>query len=270
MIKIGLFYKQDSDKSNSVLIAWQKTCPLDKIELSILNNQSGDDQVDIIYSFGGDGTILRLIERAILWDAPLVGFNLGKLGFLTDFVLAEIDKVTESLIQEKYRLQSLMLLDVKIMRNTTVLHLGKALNDVVLLRGSESNLINLKLYSDRQFVYNSRSDGLIISTPTGSTAYSLSAGGPILHQTMEAIMVTPLNPHLLTIYPMVFAAQEKIEIFIPFPQDIKLQIDGKNKCNLLAGDRVIIVKAKEVVKFVKLPQKSYYQTLRKKLRIGKK
>ncbi|MCL2063723.1 MAG: NAD(+)/NADH kinase [Candidatus Cloacimonetes bacterium] len=229
-------------------------------------------QIDFILCFGGDGTMLRSVEYSIFFKAPVLGVNLGKLGFLSDTSLKELEMSIVALTQKKYRIESRMMLDIKVFSNinlSTIKYHGLALNDAVLFKGHNSKLIDLRLYANRQFVYETRSDGLVISTPTGSTAYSLSAGGPIISPAMQAIVVTPLNPHILSIRPFVFDEDETIEIRIPNDHHIYLQTDGNNRCELDFQDKIIIKKYKETLNFVKLTQKTFYRILRKKLQMGK-
>ena len=226
-------------------------------------------KIDFILCFGGDGTMLRSAENSIFYSAPVLGVNLGKLGFLTDISLKELKQSIQSLINKKYRLENRMLLDISVIRENKPIYQGIALNDAVIFKGSNSKLIRLRLYANRQFVYETRSDGIVVSTPTGSTAYSLSAGGPLISPIMQAIVVTALNPHILTVRPMVFDENETIEIKLPEKHHIFLQTDGNSRCELEYQDRIIIKKSQNALKFVKLTQKTFYQVLRKKLQMGK-
>jgi len=161
-------------------------------------------------------------------------------------------------------------LDVGVYKNTKLTLSRVALNDVAVFKGNESKMVNIKLYANRQFVYETRSDGMVVSTPTGSTAYSLSAGGPIMSPSMAGMIVTPLNPHVLTVRPMVFSEYDTIELRLPTDESMNLQIDGISLCDLRSNDRVVVKRSKYKFSFVKLTQKTFYKILRKKLNMGKR
>ncbi len=226
-------------------------------------------EMEMILVFGGDGTILRAKEFAIKYNAPLLGINTGNLGFLSEITPEELEKFIKALIDKKYKIQTRMLLKVSVKRDKkTVFSNGLALNDVVIYKGITPKLLDLSVYSNKRSVVETRCDGLIISTPTGSTAYSLSAGGPILSPIMNAIVVAPLNPHVLTVRPMVFSSTDVISVKVF--RESKLQIDGKNTFDLQSGDLIITTASDKKVKFVKLGNRTFYQILRKKLHMGKK
>ena len=282
MLKIGLLFKPELKDINQII---QLLTEIEKTELAnfyILDKNekfchpqilcqfpNSAQFIDFILCFGGDGTMLRSTEFAISYNAPVLGINYGKLGFLSDCSLKELKNSLNDLINRKFHLESRMLLEVKVYRNNKLYTQAISLNDAVLFKGSDAKLVNFRLYANKQFVYETRSDGIVISTPTGATAYSLSAGGPIISPAMQAIIVTPLNPHILTVRPMVFDDNETIEIKLPSNNFLNLQIDGINKCELQCHDRIVLKKSKKFVNFVKLTQKTFYRILRRKLHMGK-
>ena len=301
-MKIGLIFKDNLRDKKSIKDILENIAKKNRIELiecekntssSITKNSlktSNNDRLDFILSLGGDGTMLRSVEYASYYKTPILGVNMGKLGFLTDSNLNEIETNIEALIDKNYRIEPRMLLEVIVQRysdnvyeqqsysSTETKYKNKrtitvlntiALNEAVVIKGASAKLIDLKLCTNKYFVYESRCDGMVISTPTGSTAYSLSAGGPILSPSMNAMIVTPLNPHILTIRPMVFADNDIIEVKICSHNQVYLQIDGNTKCELLYGDKITLKKAKEKIGFVKLSKKNFYRILRKKLNMGK-
>ncbi|MCK9328767.1 MAG: NAD(+)/NADH kinase [Candidatus Cloacimonetes bacterium] len=225
--------------------------------------------INMIICFGGDGTILRSVKHSVKNNAPVLGINYGKLGFLSEYSLKEFQIAITDFISKRFLLESRMLLNVSLYRNNKVILEELALNDAVLYKGSDAKLVDLKLYSNKNLVYEMRSDGLIISSPTGSTAYSLSAGGAILSPNMEAIIVTPLNPHNLTIRPMVFSASDFVSTVLSSDSQVFLQIDGVNVCKLESGDKIVIDKYYKSIDFIKLNNKSFYKILRHKLHLGK-
>ncbi len=227
--------------------------------------------LDCILSFGGDGTFLRATHLSLETEAPLLGINVGKLGFLSESSIAELEKSIDDLKNNKFKVQKRMLLKAILKRNNKVIFSSLALNDAVIHKGETPRLIDLRFYCNRRFVVDTRCDGIIISTPTGSTAYSLSAGGPILSPVMDAIIVAPLNPHVLTVRPMVFSSEDKLSVKMKSAEgECVLQLDGKNSYTLIEGDEIMVTSASRKVNFIKLTNKTFYQILRKKLHMGKK
>ena len=226
---------------------------------------------DCILVFGGDGTILKALNFSLNTKAPILGINLGKLGFLSESSLKELEKSIEELKKNKFKVQPRMLLNVILRRNNKVIFSSLALNDAVIYKGEAPKLIDVKITSNRRFVVETRCDGVIAASPTGSTAYSLSAGGPILSPIMDAIVVAPLNPHILSVRPMVFSAADTLGFTILNSEhEVLLQLDGQNKFKLRKGDKVLVTASSKKVDFIKLSNRTFYQILRKKLHMGKK
>lgn len=232
---------------------------------------SNGEHLDYILVFGGDGTILHASEYSIKCKAPILGINLGKLGFLSESNLTELKRSISDLCSGKFKIQHRMLLKVSIKRKNEIIYSGLVLNDAVIYRGEVSRLINIKYFCNKRFVMETRCDGIVIATPTGSTAYNLSAGGPIISPWMEAIVVTPLNPHVLTVRPIVFSHKDVLTFQIKKTENNSvLQLDGRKSHNLEKGDEIIIKSAYKKVDFVKLSNKTFYSILRKKFHLGKK
>jgi len=228
-------------------------------------------KLDCILSFGGDGTFLRASQLSLEYNVPLMGINLGKLGFLSESSLSELEKSIDDLKKNKFKVQQRLLLKSVVKRNNHKVFKSTALNDAVIYKGKEARLIDIRFYSNKRLVVETRCDGLIVSTPTGSTAYSLSAGGPILSPVMDAFVVTPLNPHILSVRPMVFASDDKLS-FILHVNGSKciLQLDGKNSYELIDDDEIIVTASNKKISFIKLSNKTFYQILRKKLHMGRR
>jgi NAD+ kinase len=226
--------------------------------------------LNCILVFGGDGTILRAKKYALLTKAPLLGINIGKLGFLSETKPELLERSIQLLISNKYKIQSRLLLDIKVFRNNKLFYRDLALNDVVLFRANTPKMIEVKIRTNDRLIYTTRCDGLVASTPTGSTAYSLSGGGPILDPLMEAIVFCPLNPHILSIRPIVFSAKDLLSFeLISCHDEPLLQVDGVNVTSLLAGDIIKINGATQKVNFIKLSNKTFYQIMRKKMHMGR-
>lgn len=226
--------------------------------------------VDCVLAFGGDGTILRAKDLALLTGAPILGINLGYLGFLSESSPSEFRASILTLLGGKYKVLSRMLLACQLKRGGKPVYKGLALNDAVVYKAETPRLIHVRIFNDRRFVFDTRCDGVIVSTPTGSTAYSLAAGGPILSPEMKAIVLSPLNPHLLAIRPMVFGAADHILMKVyGLSEPAWLQIDGINCVRIENDDELAITASTRSVDFIKLSNRTFYQILRNKLHLGK-
>ena len=227
-------------------------------------------RMDCILVFGGDGTILRAKNLALQSNAPLLGINLGYLGFLSETTLKELKTCIRDLLNRRYRLLPRMLINCQLKRNGKIIYQGLALNDAVIYKADTPRLIHIRIFNGGRFVFDARCDGIIASTPTGSTAYSLSVGGPLLSPDMQALVLSPLNPHLLTIRPMVFSAHDHIILKVHgLEVPASLQIDGVTCSHLEENDEVLITAAKQQVQFIKLSNRTFYQILRRKMNLGK-
>lgn len=223
-----------------------------------------------ILVFGGDGTMLRAKKYALLTKAPLLGINIGRLGFLSETKPELLEKSIQLLISNKYTIQSRLLLDIKLFRNKKLIYRDLALNDAVLFRASTPKMIEVRITTNKLLIYTARCDGLVASTPTGSTAYSLSGGGPILDPLMDAIVFTPLNPHILSIRPIVFSSHDTLSFeLLNCHDEPLLQVDGVNVANLIEGDIIKITGASQKVDFIKLSNKTFYQIMRNKMHMGR-
>lgn len=223
-------------------------------------------ETDPIVTLGGDGTMIgvaRLVEGA---SPALVGVNFGHLGFLTEIAPSELLSTLKTVINEKANLEKRALLSLCVEREGRCVFETQAINDVVVEKGAREKLVNLDVYSDGAEVMRTRADGLIVATPTGSTAYSLAAGGSIIFPTLEVMLLTPICPHSLTNRPLILPLQSELVIQIPEGgEEIFVSADGQVSFELLPEDRVLITKAPNSVHFVRSPSKSYFDILRTKL-----
>ncbi len=226
--------------------------------------------IDCILVFGGDGSILRAKDLALETGAPILGINLGYLGFLSESVLPEIVSLIENLKNGRYKLLPRMLLNCRLKRKSEIIHESLALNDAVIHKAGSPGLIHIRIKAGGRYVFDTRCDGIIAATPTGSTAYSLSAGGPILAPEMQALVLSPLNPHILSIRPMVFPSTERLVMKVyGLHQLAMLQIDGVNSHTLMEADEIHVTASQRSVSFIKLSNRTFYQILRNKLHLGK-
>jgi NAD+ kinase len=224
--------------------------------------------VDAVAVFGGDGTFLYAARMVSARSIPILGINLGSLGFLTEVKLDRMREAFEGLLSGDYKLEDRMLLEVEVLKNGNSLARYLALNDAVINKGALARIIELEVSVDSQLVTMTRADGIIISTPTGSTGYSLSAGGPILHPTLEALIITPICPHTLTNRPVVVSDAAVVGICLRRGKDVMLTVDGQVGMALEQGDCLRIGKAKAVIRLIQSEASPFFKLLREKLKWG--
>jgi NAD+ kinase len=234
--------------------------------------QSIGDLCDLVIVVGGDGSMLKTARDLIDSQVPMLGINRGHLGFLTDIRPTEVDSRVPPVLAGEYTLENRFLLYAEVFRNDQPIGSSCAVNDVVLYPGEIARMIQFELYMDRQFVYSQRSDGLIVSTPTGSTAYSLSGGGPILAPQTDTIVLVPMCPHTLTSRPIAVNKQKVIDIVISEtnPHNPQLSCDGQVIISLAPGDRIQIKQYPIEMCLVHPLDYDYFEVLRSKLGWGQK
>jgi NAD+ kinase len=226
---------------------------------------------ELVIVVGGDGTLLKAARQLVIHDVRLLGINLGRVGFLTDVSLHEMEARLSEIFAGRFHEEVRFLLEAVIRRDSEVVARHDALNDVVVQKRDVARLIRLDTYIDRRFVSSQRSDGVIISTPTGSTAYALSGGGPLLHPTLNAIVLVPICPHTLSNRPIVVDADSEVEIVVSPGQTTAAQLtcDGERVVDLAVGDRVLVRRKERAVRLIHPPEHDYFATLRTKLHWAK-
>jgi len=224
---------------------------------------------DMVLSLGGDGTFLRAVRMVGERDVPIVGINLGGLGFLAEFSAHDFLSSLDGILVGDYRLQERMTLRACLVRQGETIHSERALNDVVISTTGVSRLAVLKTSIDGEYLTTYEADGLIVATPTGSTAHSLSAGGPIVEPALEALVLTPICPHALSNRPVVIPPHRTITI-VPaqIPKGAIVTVDGQTGVELALGDVITVSKSDSNVKLVTVKETSYFEILRSKLRWG--
>ncbi|WP_378955559.1 NAD(+)/NADH kinase [Pelosinus sp. sgz500959] len=217
-------------------------------------------------TLGGDGTLLNTAREIAAAGIPICGINMGQLGFLTEVELPDLSPALDKLICGEYEIEERVMLDAMILRKDTTIHVSTALNDVVISKSGVSRMIKLKLYVDDELTANYAADGLILATATGSTGYSLSAGGPIINPKLEVFVLTPICPHTLHAKSLVVSEKEEIKVrMVSNQDDAVLTIDGQAVYHLLPDDIVLVKSAPFRAQFIKCNGRSYYETLRSKL-----
>jgi NAD+ kinase len=203
---------------------------------------------------------------------PLIGVNLGRLGFLTDVSTERMEDELGQILDGQYVIEDRLLLEAEIVRDSKVLHAANALNDVVVNKGALARLIEFETSVNGEFVNSTRADGIIVATPTGSTAYALSAGGPILHPTLPALIIVPICPHTLSDRPLAVGSDSTIEIVmtVTSQQSAHVTFDGQTNFALHDGDRVRVRRAQRPVTLIHPPRRNHYEVLRAKLGWGEK
>jgi NAD+ kinase len=283
--RVGIVAKPDAARAQGVilqLLPWLATrgrsVVLEKETADLVPSAVTDaasraelpGQVDLLIILGGDGTLLSMARAVGDLGVPLLGVNLGGLGFLTATTLDEMFPALEAYFGGHMAIEERMLLAARIVRNGQPLGEYAALNDIVITKSAMSRIIDLSVSVEGRYATAYRADGLIISTPTGSTAYSLSAGGPILFPTMDAVVLTPICSHTLTNRPIVVPGTDRIEVTLLADQEVMATMDGQVGVGLREGDTVEIRKAAARIRLVRFPQKDFFSVLRTKLKWGER
>jgi len=232
--------------------------------------ESIGEHIDLAIVIGGDGTLLHVARKLTERSVPLIGVNLGRLGFLTDIPAENMIESIEKILGGEFETEERFLLSAEIMRAGKIVTTSVAFNDVIIGKGELSRMIELEVLDDGEFVHSMRGDGIIIATPTGSTAYAMSAGGPILHPELQAITLVPICPHTLSNRPIVVGADSVIEIVIKSvnQQCAYVTFDGQENYALEQEDRIYIRKADTPVHLLHPAGRSHYDVLRAKLHWG--
>jgi len=222
-------------------------------------------QCDLCLVVGGDGTMLGIGRQLAQHNVPLIGINQGRLGFITDIPLDNYQAALQAMLCGAYAEDHRSLMQAKVMRDGHCVYSALAMNDVVVNRGATAGMVELRVEVDGRFVANQRADGLIIASPTGSTAYALSAGGPLIHPSIAGWVMVPIAPHTLSNRPIVLANTAEIAIEIVAGRDASASFDMQSLASLMHGDRIVVTRSKHQVRFLHPKDWTYFDTLREKL-----
>ncbi|GAX90922.1 NAD(+)/NADH kinase [Effusibacillus lacus] len=224
------------------------------------------DQVDLVFVLGGDGTLLGVARQLAVYDLPILGINLGHLGFLSEAEPEDLPSAVDRVLRGDYHLEKRMMIDASIIRNGQTIHRNIALNDIGIAKGSFGRMVTLSVYVDDMYVDKYSGDGLIISTPTGSTAYSLSCGGPIVSPHINVMVVTPICPHTLTSRPFIVQKDQVIRVEVSATHnDIGITIDGQVGYKGEVNDTIIVRKSPHYTTLIKWQERGFFDVLRQKL-----
>jgi NAD+ kinase len=281
MKRIGIIAKQNKPEAVQVvkeLVGWLKDhkveCFVEPEMAQFVSHASLDKDemplaVDMVVVLGGDGTLLAAARALQKNRIPLLGVNLGGLGFLTEITLDELYPMLEAILQGEFTTNERMLLDVRVWRKEKVIDEFTVLNDVVINKGALARIIELETNVDDAHLTTFRADGLIISTPTGSTGYSLSAGGPIVYPSLQSIIITPICPHNLTNRPIIVPKEATITVTLcSGDAEVFLTLDGQVGFKMKLQDKMEVKKAEGAITLIKSPSRGYFEVLRTKLMWG--
>jgi len=233
--------------------------------LPIIKTSDFQGQIDLVIVLGGDGTMLGVARQIAGKEVPLIGINMGTLGYMTDIPLKDAQSVLEEMLNGYFTEDIRYLLEAEVIRGQEVIGNGLALNDVVVNRSGFSGMLELTVHVNDQFMYDQRSDGLIVATPTGSTAYSMSAGGPILHPSVAGVVLAPIAPHSLSNRPIVLPNDSAIFIELIGGKDVSVNFDMQSLTHLKIGDKVKIIRSQKTITLLHPIDHSEYKALRQKL-----
>lgn len=267
MTNVGIITNANKDenmKTTKRCVKW-----LNEHNLNVITSHEFNDDfknIDFLIVLGGDGTLLNAAKHACEYSIPILGVNLGNLGFLTEVEVGDLNAALENIISKKYFIEERMMLKCDIIRDDTAIASYNALNDCVITRGAIPRIIDLYININNEPAINYSSDGLIISTPTGSTAYSFSAGGPILMSDVHAIIITPICPHSLNSRSILVNDMSSVKVVINDDNtNIMVTIDGQIGLNLLSGDIVSIRKSDLKCDLIKFGKNNFFKVLENKL-----
>jgi NAD+ kinase len=230
-----------------------------------LNVDAIGQQCDLCLVVGGDGTMLGVGRQLAPYKVPLIGINQGRLGFITDIPFGQYKAVLAPMLAGDYMEDQRSLIQGRVIRDGTCVFSALAMNDVAVNRGASSGMVELRMEVDGHFVANQRADGLIIASPTGSTAYSLSAGGPLMHPAIDGWVIVPIAPHTLSNRPIVLTSAGEIAVEIVAGRDASASFDTQSLASLMHGDRIVVTRSEHRVKFLHPKGWSYFDTLRQKM-----
>jgi len=237
----------------------------------MLSREAMAEKVDLVVVLGGDGTLLSAARALGNHKVPMLAVNLGGLGFLTSVTLDQLYPMLEQVLAGQHRTGERMMLEAEVFRSGRTSERHTALNDAVANKAALARMLDFDVSVDGEHIGRYRADGLIVATPTGSTAYSLAAGGPIIHPGLDAFVITPICPHMLTNRPLVIPDTSLVEIdFSAAEGPVYLTLDGQIGIQMEPTDRVVIRKSANKVAFVRPPRKTYFEILRSKLRWGER
>jgi len=282
-LKVGIIGKRNNTEVYSIvrgLVEWLEEKKVEYLvdselgkNLKLNNTVKQADipkHVELVIVFGGDGTFLSVSKQVNEYNIPILGINSGGLGFLTEFTLNELYPIMEKILDDDYEIEERGMLSVSVYKKGKKFGSYTVLNDLVINNGKVSRIIDLAIYAEGNHITTFKADGIIFSTPTGSTAYSLSAGGPIAHPTLPVTLITPICPHILTNRPLVVSNEMEITVKVLTVGSSYLTLDGQETVKVELNDEIKLKKSDSTVKLIKSPFRDYFSILKTKLMWGER
>ncbi len=282
-MKVGIIGKRNNKEVYSIvseLVGWLEDRKVDYLldselgkNLKLKKSVKQADipkHVELVIVFGGDGTFLSVSKQVNEFDIPILGINSGGLGFLTEFTVDELYPIMEKIVEEDYEIEERGMLSASVYKKDKKFGSYTVLNDLVINNGKVSRIIDLAIYAEGSHITTFKADGIIFSTPTGSTAYSLSAGGPIAHPTLPVTLITPICPHILTNRPLVVSNEMEITVKVLTEGSSYLTLDGQETVKVELNDEIKLKRSESTVKLVKSPFRDYFSILKTKLMWGER
>lgn len=262
-----IFTNYEKSESKKIEELVKKVCQKRDVQVLSVENVTDTDNAELVISIGGDGTFLEASRFAVQKNLPIVGINLGTLGVLTLIEKENIEQSLDLIINDNYSIQERALLDLKVYKSSGVTEFNFAINDIVISRGPLSRILHLGIYCDDVFTYSFPGDGIIIASPTGSTGYSLSAGGPIVDPDANVLTLTPICPHMFHSKPFITSGNKnvKIEVDKRYTDNASISVDGKHLYSLTSGDHIHIQSSDNKLKMIVFEQYNFYDVLKTKL-----
>lgn len=284
MKRIGMYAKRNHPGAVKIareVTAWLRERGIEVLHDHRLAEEMGDvpgyppgsipATVHLIIVLGGDGTLISVARQVGDLRTPILGVNLGSLGFLTEITLGELYPTLEQVVKGEFAVSTRMMLDAIVRREGKEIGRHRVLNDVVINKGALARIIDMEAWVDESYLTTFKADGLIISSPTGSTAYNLAAGGPIVYPGLQCLVISPICPHMLTNRPIIVSDESVIKVEVKFQdEDVVFTADGQVGMPLQGGDVVEVRKSRSSTLLVKSPTKDYFEVLRTKLRWGER
>lgn len=268
--KFGFVLKPKSKEARDIFAGLEKLLLRLGCKVSLFSSaEKITKDVELVVILGGDGSLLAVARRIAIFGIPVLGVHLGQLGFIMETTVDEVEDRVREIVKGNYCLEPRVMLEAELKRGKKSLGKEIVLNDVVVTKGALARIFELNIIVDRELVGGLRGDGVIVTTPTGSTAYSLSAGGPIILPKTESLAITPICPHMLTQRPLVVPNSSEIRLeLLNKPEDVVVTLDGQIGWEMIGGDVVVIKRSKYLLHLVKSPVRSYYDILKDKLKLG--
>ncbi len=266
MNRIVLLKNDTKSLAQSIYKRLCKELTANNIEVITKNNLVNTKNIDMLIILGGDGTLLYFARQSKWRGIPVLGINCGNLGFLSEVETEELDNAINKIISGAYYIEERMLLDVFVYREGKLIYDNQAINESALTKGALSRIANIDVFVDDKWVDTYPADGVILSTPTGSTAYSLSAGGPLVAPEMSLFIITPIAAHALYARPIIISANSTVKMQVKKLGDCYLTVDGQDNTKIMPNDEVIMKKSKHSIKLVRIKTLDFYKLMRQKLR----